>query len=242
MTTTTLRPADELPPATPPRRRRTALLVVALVAVLAVVATWLIAFSPVFGVRTITVRGNHLLTAAQVRTAAHLSHGTPLVRVDTAAITKRVEQLPEVASAQVSTSFPSTVVITVDERTPVGYLRKGNGAVLVDRTGDQYRTVRKPEKGLPRFVVAPGAAGRATGAAVAEVAAALPAALRREVVSITALSPTSITLLLTQGRVVQWGSSADSAQKALLLPVLLRRHPAQVDLTNPAQPFTRGSA
>jgi cell division protein FtsQ len=237
-TATPLRPAGDAARPRPGRGRTLALVLAGTVAV-AVFATWLVAFSSVFGVRTITVRGVHVLTAAQVRAAAGIARGTPLVRVDTAAVTQRVERLPEVASAQVSTSFPSTVLITVDERVAVGYLRGAHGAVLVDRTGDQYRTVAHPPAGLPQFVVPAGASARTTGGAVATVAAVLPTAVRKQVRSINALDPGAITLLLSHGRVVQWGSAARSADKARLLPALLDRGASQIDLSNPDQPFTR---
>jgi cell division protein FtsQ len=237
--TTYLRSAGEVEPQRSDRRR-TVLLVAAATVAVAVLVTWLVAFSPVFGVRTIEVRGAHALNAAQVRSAAGIKNGTPLVRVDTAAATQRIEKLADVASAQVSTSFPSKVVITVDEREPVGYVHQAAGhEVLVDRTGDQYREVHTVPKGLPKFVVPVGTSARTTGGAVATVAAALPATLLRHVKSIEALDTNAITLVLTRDRVVQWGSAGRSAEKAHLLPTLLRHGVTQVDLTNPDQPFTR---
>jgi cell division protein FtsQ len=221
------------------RSRRRLLIAVAAAVVVVLLGTWLIAFSSVFGVRTIQVHGNHLLSADQVRAAADISDGTPLVRVDTSAATKRVERLAEVASAQVSTSFPSTVVITIEERVPVGYLRRAGRVELVDRTGAVYRTVSSRPAGLPKLVVPSGAKQRSTAAAVATVASALPHQVRRHVISIQALDPDSITLVLTGDRVVRWGSAERTADKARLLPALLRHHPQQVDLTNPDQPFTR---
>jgi cell division protein FtsQ len=240
MTSTTayLRGADEGAP--PPRdRRRTALVVVAATVAVAVLLTWLIAFSSVFGARSVDVRGTKLLTATQVRNAADISSGTPLVRIDTVAVRRRVEGLAEVASARVSTSFPSTVVITITERQPVGYVRRANRSVLVDRTGAQYRTVTTAPAGLPKFVVPAGADARPTAQAVAAVAAALPGTVRTQVRSIEALSPSAITLVLTRSRVVQWGSAARTADKARLLPVLLTHGSSQIDLTDPDQPFTR---
>ncbi|MDT4912278.1 MAG: cell division protein FtsQ [Pseudonocardiales bacterium] len=236
--TTYLRGADEVEPRRP-SRRRTGFVVVAATVIVAVVITWLVAFSSVFGVRSVQVRGAHLLTAAEVRGAAQLDRGTPLVRVDTVAVGRRVEKLAEVASAQVSTSFPSTVVITITERQPVGYVQTSRRDVLVDRTGAQYRTVAAAPSGLPRFAVPVGASARSTARAVAAVAAALPGAVRSEVRSIEALSPSSITLVLSRGRVVQWGSATRTADKARLLPVLLKRGSSQIDLTDPDQPFTR---
>jgi cell division protein FtsQ len=207
--------------------------------VVAVAAVWLLAFSPVFGVRSVTVRGTHLLTAKQIEAAAHISHGTPLLRLDEAAITRRVEQLPAVGSAQVTTSFPSTVTITVTERVPVGYVKRGNGFVLIDHTGAQYRaTGTRPAK-LPLFVVPSGADARTSGRALATVAAALPARVRAKITSIQALNPQAITLLLKDQRVVQWGSADRSAEKARVLVALLPHAEQQIDVTDPDQPFTR---
>lgn len=222
-----------------PNRRRTLLIVVAATVAMAVLGTWLLAFSSVFGVRSVEVRGVHLLTPDEVRAAADVPNGTPLVRVDTTAITRRVERLPAVASAQVSTSFPSTVVIMIEERAPVGYVSHGRRARLVDGTGSEYRTVDHPPSGLPHFVVPSGEREHSTAAAVAAVAAALPARLRPELRSIQALDPNSITLVLTGHRLVRWGTADQTGEKARLLPALLRRRPSYVDLTDPGQPFTR---
>jgi cell division protein FtsQ len=207
--------------------------------VVVLVGTWLVAFSSVFGVRTIEVHGNHVLSADQVRAAADISDGTPLVRVDTGGATRRIERLAEVASAQVSTSFPSTVVITIEERVPVGYLRRAGRIQLVDRTGDAYRTVAAAPDGLPRFAVPAGTQQRRTAGAVATVATALPRQLLRQVRSIQALDPEAITLVLTSDRLVRWGSAERTADKARLLPALLKRGTHQINLTDPEQPFTR---
>jgi cell division protein FtsQ len=235
--TSQVRPADEDEQPTRADRRRTIAIAVAGIVVLALLGTWLVAFSPVFGVRSVDIRGTHVLTADDVRAAAGIRNGTPLVRLDTGAVTQRIEQLPDVASAQVSTSFPSTVVITVDERIPVGYVLRSGSARLVDHDGFEYRTVAHAPTALPRLVVPAGAHGAAVAAA--EVAAALPASLRAQVRSVAALDPQSITLVLTRDRVVRWGSADRTAEKARLLPALLRRSVTSVDLTNPDQPFTR---
>ncbi len=229
---------DELPPATS-HRRRTVVLVIAAAVIAALVLTWLVAFSSVFGVGTVDVRGARVLSAAQVRRAADIADGTPLVRLDTAAITRRVEQLPDVASAQVSTSFPSTVLVAITERRPIGYLRSAGRDKLVDRTGYEYRTVTSAPANLPKLVVAGGNGSAAVRGAVARVARSLSAGLRANVRSIQALDPTSITLVLRHGRLVRWGSADRNADKARIVAVLLQRKGTQVDVTDPDQPFTR---
>ena len=219
---------------------RRLILTTAGVVVVGVVLAWLVFFSSVFGVRTIKVSGLHVLSPAQVITAAGISHGSPLIRLDTGSVERRVEALPDVASASVNTSFPSTVTITVVERVPVGVLKSSNGFVLVDRTGDQYRTVAARPVGLPLFVVPPGTSAKNTGGAVATVAVALGAQLRGEISSIQALDSQSITLLMSNGTVVAWGSATQNGLKAQVLGVLLRRHGQhQIDVTNPSAPFTR---
>jgi cell division protein FtsQ len=209
------------------------------VVALAAVLTWLVAFSPVLGVRTVAVRGAGTLSADQVRAAAGIRTGTPLIRLDSGAVAHRVESLPGVRSATVTTSYPSTVVITVDERVAVGVLKSGTGFVLVDATGAQFRSVAERPAALPLFDVPAGADARATGQAVATVAAALPAQLRAQVASIQALDPEAVTLLMTDRRIVRWGSADRSADKARILPALLARPATQVDLTDPDMPFTR---
>jgi cell division protein FtsQ len=204
--------------------------------------TWLVAFSSVFGVRTVDVRGTHTLPAARVRAVAAVAGGTPLVRLDTERIRTRVEALPDVASARVTTSYPSTVIITVSERAAVGVVQAGSDGsryLLVDRTGAQFRKVEQRPEHLPLFVVPSGARARTTGEAVAAVAAALPERIRARIESVQALDPQAITLLMTNGRVVRWGSADRSADKARILPALLTRPGNQFDLTDPDQPFSR---
>jgi cell division protein FtsQ len=174
-----------------------------------------------------------------VRAAADIPAGTPLVRLDTEAIRRRVQRLPEIASAKVDTAFPSTVTITVTDRTPVAYVRSGSGDRLVDKTGKRYQAVAHPPDGLPRLVLPSGAGTAATDRAAASVAAALPTSLLVDTQSIQALSAQSITVVLDHGRVVQWGSATRNADKARVLPVLLRRKDTQIDVTDPDQPFTR---
>jgi cell division protein FtsQ len=224
-------------PAGPARRR---ILFVAAAALLAVVlVVWLVAFSTVFGVRTVAVRGTHLLTAADVRAAAAVGKGTPLVRLDTGVIARRVEALPVVRSASVQTHFPSTVTITVTERIAVGYLDLGSRFALVDRDGVQYRTQGAKPAHLPLFAVPPGSAAISAARAVAGVAAALGPQLLGRVSSIQAFDQTAITVLLTDGRVVRWGSVDRSADKARVLPALLAQPGTQFDVTNPDQVYAR---
>jgi cell division protein FtsQ len=166
-------------------------------------------------------------------------HGAPLIRLDTAAIAQRVERLPAVRSASVRTSYPGTVTIQVVERTPVGYLETGSTFTLVDGSGVRYRTVPGRPARLPLFAIPTGEQSTSATAAVAVVAGDLPAGLLGRITSIQAFDATAITLLLTDHRVVRWGTVARSADKAQLLPTLLLQPGTQFDLTNPDQVVVR---
>ena len=239
MATTTTAPVPDVDE-NPPRRSRRKLIVGAvIVALLAGFATWLVGFSSVFGVHTVVVSGEHRLTEQRVLAAAKVGSGTPLLQLDTAAIRSRVEALPDVASATVTTSFPSTVRIAITERVPVGVVKDGGQFALVDRTGDQFRTVRTRPEHLPLLVVSHGPDAHTTGGAVATVAASLPARLLSRIESIQSLDPRAITLLLHDGTVVQWGDADRSALKARVLLALVPRPGTQIDVSDPDQPFTR---
>jgi cell division protein FtsQ len=195
------------------------------------VLVWVALFSTVLGAKRVVVHGAHGVPAARIESVAAVPHGRPLVRLDTGAIARRVETLPDVAAASVQVSYPSTVVITVTERVAVGYLVADGNAVLVDRSGRQFRTVPAAPPGLPRFDIPTGAT--AAGHAVATVAGALTAPVLRKLSSISASDPSTITLHLRDGRAVQWGSADRSTDKAQVLPALLARPGTDFDISNP---------
>lgn len=226
----------EAPPRVHPPRasgsRRAWVLIVAVVASIALLV-WLVAFSPVLGVRSVQVNGAKALTATQIEAAAAVPHGRPLLRVSTSAIEKRVEKLPQVGTATVSVSYPSTVVITVSERIAVGFFSTGGRYTLVDRTGRQFLTVAKAPK-LPHLVAA-GAAidDPATVQTLATIAGALTPGLRRIVTTVNANDAQHVTLLLTAQRTVVWGNADRSADKVKVLTALLHRKGQAFDVSDP---------
>ncbi|QFZ22577.1 cell division protein FtsQ/DivIB [Saccharothrix syringae] len=209
------------------RRRLVAILVMTVVTAV-VCAVW---FTPVLGVREVEVRGVVEMTEVQVLEAAAIEPGTPLVRVDTEAVAARVRELRRVAGVRVERVLPGSVRLTVDERDPVGVVLAGDGAHLVDATGRDYATVAQPPAGLPELK----ASGAALDAAVG-VVTQLPEALRREVLVVTAGSPSGVRLTLSAGREVRWGSVADSPRKAAVLEVLLTREGEVFDVSSPELP------
>lgn len=229
-------PDDDLDDAAPPRRSpvRLVLLVVAVLATVAAAVVWL---SPVLGLRTVTVQGSGAAALApQVREAVGVPMGTPLIRIDLAAVRDRVAAVGPVASASVARTWPHTLVITVTERHAVAVTQADGHWWLLDATGLPYQRVDAPPAGLmPVQLATPGKGDRATLAALGVLAALpdLPASVRSQVRDIVAPNDYHISLVLSGGRTVIWGGDVDNRTKALVLPALLRRPGTVFDITDP---------
>jgi cell division septal protein FtsQ len=203
-----------------PRRR--VLTAVAVLVTVAAVGAWVLLGSPLLAVRTIRVDGAGSLTADEVVQVAGIATGTPLARVDTTTAADRVAQLPQVASVEVTRGWPHTVVVTLVERVPVAVVEGSGTRSLVDRDGVLFDTITgdAPAGVVPLTVPRPGPGDPATTAALGAVVA-LPADVRRQVTGVTASTPDDVTLTLTDGRTVRWGSAAETPRKARVLAALL---------------------
>lgn len=238
-------------PPHPPRRHRwrRLRLPVALVAVLAVLgaATWAVGWSRLLDVESVTVAGTSTLTPGQVLAAARVPVGTPLARVDTAAIDDRVAALAPVRSVTVTRRFPHTLVVRVTERTPAAIIVGDNGQVrLVDSTGGLYPPVAGTTRDLPVLVDSGVALDVGSVAAAVTVLDALPPRIRTAVVAVAVGGDRAVVLDLHAGRsrptVVSWGAAVDTARKARVLAALLSvtRDP-WLDVSSVAAPVSRSS-
>ena len=110
----------------------------------------------------------------QVREAAAVPVGEPLVSVDTDAVEARLRRkLPRIDSVEVVRSWPHGIGLKVTERTPVLLIEKGGKFVEVDDEGVRFATVARAPKGVPLLELSrvPARVGRRE-----------PAALRRRTV------------------------------------------------------------
>jgi cell division protein FtsQ len=203
-----------------PRQRRLTGLAV-LLAVVAVTA-WVVLASPLLAVRTVRVDGAGTLTAEQVTKVAGVAPGTPLLRVDTGGAADRVARLPQVRSVEVTRGWPHTVVVTLVERVPVAVVDREGTRWLVDRDGVLFDTVRGdvPDGVVPLDVPGPDRDDPAMKAALGALVA-LPRDVRDQVTGAEASTPDDVTLTLTDGRTVLWGSAAETPRKARVLAALL---------------------
>jgi cell division protein FtsQ len=233
-------PAAPGPGRQPWRAAFFALMVLAIVAGVA----WALLESRFFVVRGVEVTGTHLVTPAQVRGAADIPAGLPLIRVNDAAVAHRVEQLRQVQSAQVSRDWPNRVLISVTERVPALAIPSSQGYDLIDKYGVVVETVSQQPLDTPILALPGGSAqpsalrGNPAVYAAAVVVRELPRYLARSLVSVRAPSATEVTLRLSNRVSIVWGGTDRPAEKAKELAVLMRRHARSYDVSAPGTAVT----
>lgn len=216
------------------RRRRVAVAVLVLAALAGVL--WLLLGSSLLDTRQVEVVGTVELSEQQVRRAAQVPIGTPLLLLDTAAIEARVRQLGRIAGCEVSRSVTGTVRITVSERTPVAVAPAGDRVRLVDATATGYATVTDAPRGLPELRVPRVSPPAPAARAALQVLTELPPALLERVTVVSARSPADVVLQLRDGREVHWGGPTRSARKAAVLGPLLSQPGDVYNVSAPALP------
>lgn len=228
---------EDLPP-----RRWPIVLALALVTALVAAAAYLVWFSPVLALRTVTVTGVDAALAAQVRSAVAEPVGTPLASIDPAAVKARVARVGSVAAVSVDRRWPHELVVTVTGRVPVAATQANGQWWLLAADGTPYQPAADRPAGLTSIELAtPGQGDRASMAALGVLKSlqGLTPALRRSVVAITATSDYDVELKLSGGRTVIWGSDADNARKVQVLPAALARPGTVYDITDPTMVTTR---
>lgn len=192
---------------------------------------WVVIGTTWLGVDRVAVEGVGRLTTEQVVEAAGVAPGTPLARVDTAEVQERIAQLAPVADVTVRRSWPGTLSVSVTERTPAAWVAADKGVTLVDRDGVPFAQEPTRPPDIVRLQVhEPGPDDPATRAAL-DVHAALPATLRERVRIVHAASPSSVLLLLNDGRKVVWGRPGDTEVKAAAAQALLSKPGSVYDVS-----------
>lgn len=237
-TVTTSRPTGRPAGAAEQRRGGAGRVIAATLLVAALALGVIVWATPVLGLTTITVVGADskpvdAAFAATVRSAAAVPVGTPLARIDVAAVRSRVVHAAPVASATVLRQWPHGLTITATERVAVATTEANGTWWLVDRTGKPFTAVASQPAGLmPLRLAAPGAGDRATMAALG-VLGSLSAAIRAQVVVVSAPTAYDVTLVLKDGRSVVWGAAIDAAAKNLVVPAMLKRPGDTIDVSDP---------
>ncbi|WP_327356743.1 cell division protein FtsQ/DivIB [Streptomyces sp. NBC_01304] len=249
-------------PARPPRpaqsgrrlklpQRRTLILCLVLAVLLGSGAVWVLYGSQWLRVERVSTSGTEVLTPDEVRTAAEVPVGAPLISVDTDGIEERLRQrLPRIDSVDVVRSWPHGIGLKVTERKPVLLIEKGGKFTEVDAGGVRFATVARAPKGVPLLELNAGSspslsrfgADRLLHEAV-RVAGDLPDAVARDARVIEVRSYDSISLELSGGRTVDWGSGEKGDAKAAALAALMKAasKSSHFDVSAPTAPAASGS-
>ncbi len=105
--------------------------------------------SPVFEVRRVLVQGNCFLSEERILAVADISPGANIFKLKIADIMSNLEQLPMIKETRVARSLPSSIVITVVERVPLGLLPAKEGFIKVDEDGIYLDREEAGAPGLP---------------------------------------------------------------------------------------------
>ncbi|HSH23504.1 MAG TPA: FtsQ-type POTRA domain-containing protein [Acidimicrobiales bacterium] len=199
----------------------------------------------------VEVRGAVRTGTAEVRGAASIHPGEPMVAVRTGRATRALEALPWVAEVTVVRSWPATVVIDVEERVAAAFVDAGAGrGVLVDAGGHQLVGAGAADalaEGLPTLRGAPfdPAPGRPLGswaAGALELAGRLDAGFADATVEVVVVDDRLEARL--QGAsvgdlLVRFGTSDRLEAKIAALASVVERaepRPAVVDVQAPDAP------
>jgi cell division protein FtsQ len=210
----------------------------ALISVIVVGLGLLLYFTPVMSARNVVVLGLGAVTRDEVTNAAAVAPRTPLLQVDTDTIAERIAAIRRVASVRVQREYPSTLRITVVERVPVVVKEYPDGPHLFDRDGVDF-AIAPPPPGVPYLDTKnPGPDDPPTKAAL-QVMTSLRPEVAAQVARVDAPSVAAITLQLTDGRRVIWGTTDRTEEKALKLAALLTQPGKTYDVSSPDLPTVK---
>lgn len=192
------------------------------------------AYSPLFAVQKITVIGAASLDHAAIEAALSDQLGTPLALVDSSEVKAALLAFPLIETYSLEARPPHDLAVRIVERTPIGVIRSAAGYTLVDAAGVFLSTTSDQPAGQPLITVDGGidsAAFRSAGLVVRS----LPAAVRAQLTGVSASTQDDVTLTLSTGMTVVWGSAEQSALKAVTLSAALVNNPdaASIDVTSP---------
>ena len=251
----TRRPSEPAGPESDDSRWRGWVLAGGLAIVLGACAVWG-THSPAFRLRSVSVTGEHHLSAAQVRHLAGLSTDTNVFWINAGALSRQLERNPWVASAAVSRSLPSTLHISVRERTAVALLPGGQKRVVAADGVVLEPASRATLATLPLIRAGGHAVGPRSGGAAAQTrlalraVAALPPSVRTQVatVSVGRGPAAGVVFAMRDGTSVLFGDDTLAGEKARVLRAMLawiRHHGVRasvIDVESPASPSLQRAA
>ena len=206
------------------RRGSTASLVIITSIVLGI-GTWVFLNSEVFSIREVRVQGSRAVSVEDVRGLSGVELGANLITLATKEVEERVEKDAWIVSAEVERDLPQTVLITVVERRPAGWVEDPGGFAIVAGDGTLLERPGEEPQRLPALGSLPDAAGIGEGINALDVplrvASSMDARTLREIAAVK-IQGLEVALKLRAGGSVVYGSATDIRAKNRALGDMLR--------------------
>lgn len=192
------------------------------------------AYSPLFAVEKVTVVGASALDPAAVEAALSGQVGTPLALVDASEVKAALLAFPLIETYALEAKPPHGLTVRIVERTPIGVIDSDAGFTLVDAAGVALATTPTRPEGQPVLDVA-GGIESAAFESVGLVVRSVPADVRATITAVRATTLDDVTLTLSSGVTVTWGSADDSVIKAEVLRDAMLTNPGArtIDVSSP---------
>lgn len=123
--------------------------------VVIIVGLFLFSLSGFFTVDSLEVRGNSHFTTEEIINISHASPGKNLIyNPQKSEIIKYLENNPYIKKARVTRGFPSTLIITVEERKQLCAIKYDDDYLIIDKDGILLKkTPQKPKLTLVKGIV-----------------------------------------------------------------------------------------
>ena len=230
-----------------------------------VLAVFIASHSSLFTIESVSVEGVEHLTAQEMQDLAGVDQGTTLLNVDTSAIRQNLLKDAWVQDVTVSRQFPSTLKISVKERTITAVVEvptenaqstqqwaiSSDGMWLMpipDRNSDQgKRTSAKVYEdadavlhitGAP-YGTRPAIGSYCTDASIVnalDIVAGMTTELKGRVTSVKATETESTTLYIQNGPDIVFGSATNIREKERVCLQIMADHPDGVSYINVRTP------
>lgn len=166
--------------------------------------------------------------------------GTPTLRVDEGSLKAELEKLPEIAHAEVATTWPHGLTVHLTAVEPVACLTEGDTCVPLTADGVRLpRIAPAAREALPKITMDvdnEGAAGRLNG--LVDAIGYLPQDVIAQLDTAT-MSDTGLIEFTVGSSVVKWGTATLNDKKAEVLAVLITEEASVYDVSVPSAPVTR---
>ena len=207
--------------------------------------SFLLGWSPVFTVRSVTISGAPTQESElAVARALEISKGDKLARLDPRALSNRLRSFDWIENSKVSRNWISgKISISIQTRTPIAlYSEPGKPQVALDASGKTFATPSDIAQGLPK-VSATSVEG---GLAAIKLFTELPKSFSEK---IDRMSAARIDNFLIYGEFsgqnlrIIWGDGADTDLKVEVISALLQREENKslrmIDVSAPHAPIVK---